>query len=175
MDKSGLKKEWIALGVAAVISAVLLLAAVGKFLHPAKYFEGLDRWISVLEVLLLLCILFFRKRLFLWLGAALLFSSWAGYALFWHCVDLPCGCMGSKLNIPTLFSISLDVLFLLVSLFLAYLLGARRHLFFCFVACIALGLFGFSAGNFVFRHYVFPKAPPLLPQALPDSASVIPK
>ncbi len=153
--KSLESKDSIVLFVAILMAAVLLVAAIGKFLHPSKYLKVLDQWISFFEILLLGSILFFRKRPHLWTSVALLFATWAGYALFWYCVRLPCGCMGTKLNIPTAFTLGLDILFVLLSLLMASLLGLKRAaLFLCVLFCLVFSLGGFAMGKWLFKSYV---------------------
>lgn len=117
--------EKIALYASLVIACVLAIAAFGKMFYPSEYLKTLDRWISVFEILLLFTIVIFRRRWQLWLTGSSIFAAWGGYALYWCCVKLPCACMGKMLNLPSAISISLDVIFFVASLGIAYLLGCR--------------------------------------------------
>ena len=152
-----LKLRWvaerIALCASVVISAVLAIAACGKMFYPSEYLTTLDRWISVFEVLFLLAIVFFRKRWQMWAAASMIFAGWGGYALYWFCIELPCACMGKMLNIPSAFSISFDVIFFVLSLAIAFLLGARmRWIYFCILAgCVAF-LMGYACADCVYKN-----------------------
>ena len=117
--------EKIALYASLAIGAVLFVAAWGKFFHPAELTQTLDRWESIFEILFLLAMIYFRRHWQMWLMAAVIFLTWGGYALYWYQRELPCGCMGAKLHIPTLYAIVLDLLFFAVSLAFAYLLKGR--------------------------------------------------
>jgi hypothetical protein len=117
--------EKMTLCASLAIGAVLFVAAWGKFFHPAELTQTLDRWESIFEILFLLAMIYFRRHWQMWLMAAVIFLTWGGYALYWYQRGLPCGCMGAKLHIPTLYAIVLDLLFFAVSLALAYLLKRR--------------------------------------------------
>ena len=145
----------IAFLVALCIAIVLATAAIGKFFYPTEFFKIFDQIISGVEVVFICIIFFFRKNWKTWVGASLLFSVWSGYALFWYCLKLPCGCMGSMLNIPTLLSITLDGLFFTSSLFMSYLLGANKQtLYLSFLVGLFLSLGGFALGEAVYRYFV---------------------
>ncbi len=117
-DNKTIKKA--SLYFSLTISAVLVLAAVGKILYPSEFLKTLDRWIGAFELLFVPAIIYFRKRWQMWTVAAVIFAAWGGYALYWHCLELPCSCMGASLHIPTKYSISFDALIFVGSLFLGY-------------------------------------------------------
>jgi hypothetical protein len=145
--------ERIALYASIAIALILAIAAFGKMFYPAEYLRTLDRSISVLEILFLLAIIFFRKRWEMWALASAIFASWGGYALYWYCIELPCACMGKMLNIPSAFSISFDAVFFALSLAIAFLLGARmKWIYFCILSgCIAF-LMGYSCADCVYKN-----------------------
>ena len=138
---------------ACLIAVVLLIAAAGKFFAPAPAFVHLDRSISLFEVVLAVLFVWFRKSVWMWIGAASLFALWGGYALFWYCVQLPCGCMGAKLALPSLFSLLFDGFFLLFSLFAVYFLGVKKGAL-CSLVCLSPLLAG---GGFVIAQGIFQK------------------
>lgn len=148
-------KKWASFA-AILLSIILCFTAIGKFLHPSFYLKGLDRFISGLELLFIFLIIFFRHRYLMWLFAALVFSLWSGYALFWYCIQLPCGCMGSKLPIPTIFFLCLDGLFLTLSFLFAYLLGGRLTMILGGVIASSLLIFGgYEIAQLLFKHLMF--------------------
>src|SRR5579871_6123821 len=89
----------IVLGLAIVIGIVLVIAAIGKMFFPLESLKIIDRSASVFEIVLLLLIFIFRNEWKLWWGAALVFSAWLGFALFWETLKLPCACMGDRKSV----------------------------------------------------------------------------
>lgn len=141
--------------VAFTIGVVLLIAAYGKFFYPLENLKVLDRWVSALEVFFIGVIFLFRKRVWLWLGTAAIFAAWCGYASFWCCLELPCNCMGALIDMPTALSISLDVLFLLLSFAMGRLLGAgRAQMFLAFLIACFMALAGYAFADWVYRSFV---------------------
>ena len=143
--------ERIALYSSIVIACVLAIAAFGKMFYPSEYLKTLDRWISAFEILLLFIIVIFRRRRQLWLTASSIFAAWGGYALYWCCVKLPCACMGKMLNIPSAISISLDAIFFVLSLCIAYLLGCRLRWIYLSLITGSLSILG----GYVFAGLVY--------------------
>lgn len=140
---------------ALAVAALLAVAAYGKYFYPAESLEPIECWVSLFEVLLLVAILIFRNQPTLWLFSAVIFGGWCGYALFWYFVELPCSCMGEMLKIPTGLSVSLDVVLIAMSLFLArYLLATGKAIYFSFLAALMASLVGYSFGDWVFKTFV---------------------
>ena len=137
--------ERIALFLAWMIGLILAIAAWGKFFYPAEYVKTLDQWASGFEVLFLLVIIYFRKSWQLWAASAVVFAGWCGYALSWCFLQLPCSCMGEMLNIPSAFSISLDLFFFTSSLIVSRLLGAMpRWIYLSVLSGLMAALIGYA-------------------------------
>lgn len=131
--------ERIALCTSLIIGTVLVVAALGKFFYPSELMKTLDRWVSVFEIIFIFTILYFRNRWQMWILAAAVFFAWGGYALYWYYLELPCGCMGAKLHIPTLYTILVDMLFFVAALTIAYLLRASSRWIWIGVATALIG------------------------------------
>jgi hypothetical protein len=150
--------ERAALISALLIGIVLAVAAWGKFFHPAEDLRSLDRWISGVEVLFLLALFFWRAHWPVWTGASILFAGWFGYALCGYCLELPCSCMGEQLNIPTAFSLTLDLLFFIVSLVLSYLLSTRSQwIYFGFLCALMAALVGYAFAGGIYASVLLDK------------------
>jgi len=149
-------RDGVILCVAVSIATVLLIAAIGKFLHPLESLDSFDRVVSLFEFALLGAILYFRRHWQLWFLTGSVFSAWCGFALFWYFLELPCSCMGTMVHIPTLYSIAADVVFFAVSLSLARLTGAKKEwLYLSILLGFFLTLAGFAFGEGVYRHYLW--------------------
>ena len=109
------------------ISAILLVAAYGKWFYPAEWLKPLDRVIGIFEFLFVGFLLYARRLYKAWALAAFIFASWGGYAYFWYQLSLPCHCMGELLRIPTGLSLGLDGLFWGIALSFIYGLGGGRR------------------------------------------------
>ena len=109
--------------VAIVIGLVLLVTACGKLFYPAPSLILLDRVVGGLELVLIFFLLAYRHSKRMWGIAALVFATWGGYAGFWACVKLPCGCMGELVHIPSGWSLAVDGVFVGASL---WLVGALK-------------------------------------------------
>ncbi len=145
----------ISLGFALCIASVLAITAFAKLLYPSEYLKTLDLWIGSFEGVFLAAILLFRKKWPLWVFSALVFALWSGYAFFWFRVKLPCGCMGSMLNIPTAFSIAVDVLFFSSCIGMGLLLGASRQWIYLSVLLgFILSMAGFAIAEWVYQGFV---------------------
>ena len=145
----------IALGFAIIIGIVLLIAAFGKMFYPLESLKIIDRFASVFEIVLLFLIFTFRNKWKIWWGAAVVFSAWLGFALFWETLKLPCACMGSVIRVPTLFSIVIDLLFFFSSLWVAYLLGARRKSIYLNLLCSVFScLLGFVFAQWAYHYFI---------------------
>ncbi len=154
MDQSSLRVK-ISLGLALCIAAVLAVTAYAKLLYPAEYLKTIDLWIGIFEGVLLAAILLFRKKWPLWMMASLVFALWGGYAFFWFCVQLPCGCMGAMLNIPSAFSIAVDVLFFSTCLGMSFLLGASRQwVYLNILLGLLFSMAGFAIAERVYQVFV---------------------
>ncbi len=141
----------LALVVSICIAITLLVAAASKFFYPSPKLKQLDQWVSLFEVGVVLFLLILRKRSWMWLLMACLFAAWAGYALYWFNLKLPCNCLGALIEFPSIFSFSLDILFFLVSLRMASLLGTTRSLLYLTVLLGCL----FSLTGYGFAEWVF--------------------
>lgn len=117
--------ERVALYVALFIGLIVAIAAWGKLLYPAEWLKTPDRLVGGFELIFLFALVGLRKYWMLWLASAAVFASWGGFAIYGYCLDLPCSCMGARLNIPTVLSISIDATFFVLSLAMAFLLGAK--------------------------------------------------
>lgn len=147
--------EGIALFCAVCIALVLLIAGMGKMLHPVEALESFDQIVSVLEFILLGMVLYFRNHFLTWMLCACIFSSWGGYAAFWYFLELPCSCMGTALQIPTILTLLMDVLFFSVSLCVASFLGAKRDILYsAFLVCLFLSLAGFAFAEQIYRYFI---------------------
>lgn len=130
-----------ALCAALFISLFLAIAAYGKLFHPAEKLQQLDTAVSALEIALIACLCAFCRRAWMWLLAAVIFGGWAGYAIYWCCLKLPCSCAGSLVAFPSIYALLLDILFFAISIFTAYSLGARPAILYsiiltAFLACL---------------------------------------
>ncbi len=143
------------LGFSLFVSCVLVMAACGKLFYPAEFVKNLDRWVGSFELIFILLILCSRNFFALWLFASYVFAAWGGYVLYWYFLKLPCHCMGAMLNIPTLLSILVDILFCALSLILAHLLGAKRKwIYLSALFCLmAMGI-GYFFGSYVYENVV---------------------
>ena len=141
------------------VASVVLFTAISSLGFVAGTLLFLPRnplpfWFSV-PVLLFLFAYSLAKRFTVlahfWLGAALMFAAWGGYALFWYGLKLPCHCMGMMFSIPSFFLIALDVLLFIISMVVGYLLGAKRqHLFLTLLLGVLLGFAGFAFAQWVY-------------------------
>ena len=145
----------VAFGVAIIIGLILVVAAYGKLFYPAEFLTTFERWVSVVELLFLGALFFFRKHWQMWVGAAIIFAAWCGYALFWYLLKLPCNCMGAMLSIPTAFLITLDFVLFASSLIVAYLLKAkRRYIYLSILSGLFAALIGFGLAEWIYRSFV---------------------
>jgi hypothetical protein len=132
------------------ISIFLAFAAYGKFFYPSEHMQQIDRWTSYFEIGFIVLLFIFHLESVMWLIAAPLFASWGGYATYWLCLKMPCGCLGTLIPLPSVFALSLDVLFLVVSCSAALLLGAARSLVYLsvLIGCLS-ALIGYAFADFV--------------------------
>ena len=140
------------MALAIIIAIVLALTALGKIFYPLDSLKILDRIVAVFEIFLLFLIFFLRNKWGVWLAAAIIFSAWMGFSLFWESLKLPCSCMGSMIRVPTFFSILLDLLFFFSSLMIAYLLNANRQWIYLsvlgsFLACLV----GYAFAEWIYQ------------------------
>lgn len=140
---------------AVIIASIFLLASYAKVFHPSAYIARLDFWVAIFELGLLTCLLIFRNRVVMWLITGSVFACWAGYALFWWRLDMPCGCLGSIIVLPLGASLIGNICFFAVSLEMARQLKAET------LALLGVGLGGvlfawggFSAADWVYNHLV---------------------
>lgn len=132
------------------ISIFLAVAAYGKFFYPSEHMQQIDRWTSYFEVSFILALFIFHLESLMWLIAAPLFASWAGYATYWICLKMPCGCLGTLISLPSVYALSLDLLFLVISCSAALFLGAARSLVYLSLLIGCLGaLIGYAFADFV--------------------------
>ncbi len=158
MIKRYLKRHWregLALLSSLIVALVLLVAAYGKIFYPAQALEGFDRTVGGLEFVFLVFLLLFRNTSLMWLFASVVFASWGGYALFWHLLSIPCGCMGGALHIPSAISLSIDGLFWVLSLTMARVTGStRRKLMGSLLIGIVAAVLGFFVAEIVHKHWM---------------------
>lgn len=148
-------RQHIALFLALLIAFVLSFAAWGKFFYPTEAVKSLDQWVSGFEVLFLLSIILFRKHWQLWMLSSAVFSGWCGYALYLFYLKLPCACMGKMLNIPTISSITIDLVFFTSSLSLAYLLGAGfKWIYLCILTGFMATLIGYAFAERIYLDFL---------------------
>lgn len=126
-------KNRIVLSVAILISCFLLLAIYGKMFHPSEKLKKLDYWVSFFEIFFIFSLFFWRLNWHMWLAAAVIFASFAGYSIFWYVIKLPCSCMGTLIPHVSPLSFFLDMLFFILSLSMAYLLQVKRFVLFFWV------------------------------------------
>ncbi len=145
----------MALGFALLIGLVLFITAYGKFFYPAASLRGVDRVVSLFEIILLISLVGFRRFGRVWLGSSVIFGAWAGYAWFWYTVKLPCGCMGELLYIPSSFSLAVDLLFIALSLMMAYLLKVKKGDLYKGGSCSAAAcVVGYFCAEAIYRYWV---------------------
>jgi hypothetical protein len=136
---------------ALFISLFLAIAAFGKIFYPVEKIKDLDAWTSVFEILLIGFLFTFRMRKAFWLGAAILFACWGGYAIYWCCLKLPCSCMGTMIALPSTYALCLDALFFVGSCAMAWMLGALRSVLYLILLCAFFGgLIGYAFAEWVF-------------------------
>jgi hypothetical protein len=142
-----------------LISSVLLVAAYGKFFYPLENLKIFDRGVSGLEILFVLGISLFRKKWWVWLGAAMIFAAWLGYAMYWSYLQLPCSCMGSMVEMPSGLSVSLDACFFIASLTMGFLLGAQRDSLYLTVLLSCLfALVGYALADWIYQELILKEA-----------------
>jgi hypothetical protein len=128
----------------------MAFAAYGKFFYPSEHMQQIDRWTSYFEIAFIVMLFLFRLESLMWLIAAPLFASWGGYATYWLCLKMPCGCWGTLIPLPSIYALGLDFLFLIASCGAALLLGAARSLVYLSVLIGALSaLIGYAFADFV--------------------------
>jgi hypothetical protein len=133
------------------LGAVLAVAAYGKIFYPTEVLKTLDRCVGSFEILFFLIVFYLRRHWQMWAAAAVVFGSWSGYALYWYRLKLPCLCMGEMLDIPTAFSVSLDLFFIAVCLFVSRLLGARGSWIYFSVLSICFALLaGYAFADWIY-------------------------
>lgn len=122
-------KEVIALAASILIALILIIAAFGKIFYSSPAHPMLDRGIGFFEILFSIALITYHRQALAWMGSTLVFSAFAGYALHWLIHGLPCDCMGKMVKIPTGFTFFLDLVFIALSFFLTYALGAPKKYF----------------------------------------------
>ncbi len=122
-------KEIVALIAAVIIAIVLLTAAFAKMFYPSAAHPWLDRIVAVFELIFVIALLYFNRKALMWTVSSLVFFLFSGYALHWMIHGLPCSCMGKLVKLPNGVSFTIDVIFVGVSLFLAYSLGLPKQRF----------------------------------------------
>jgi hypothetical protein len=134
------------------LSSFILIAACGKLLSPGERLPFMDYAISFFELILIGCLAAFRKWVDMWLVAGLIFATWGGYSLFWTWAVLPCSCMGTAITLPNGFTLMIDALFFILSISMAFLLGAnRRRLFLTGVNALIFFSAGFGFAEWIFH------------------------
>ena len=114
--------------------------------QPDAAFTGgvpLDFLIAAGEFALVVLILLAHRTRALWLLVALVFASFAGYALQRLLAELPCGCFGDLWQPPGAVSFGLDIAFVLGAFGIACLRRTPKPLL---LATLALALAGARAG-----------------------------
>jgi hypothetical protein len=150
-DRSYAAPRWVFFSSALFISIFLAIAAYGKFFYPAPQLQLLDRLTSLFEVGMIACLLTMHRRMWTWVGAAAVFASWGGYAIYWCCLKMPCSCIGSMVALPSLYALVLDIVFFGLSAALAFLLGLGKSALYLIVVCAFLfALFGYAFAEWVF-------------------------
>ena len=147
------KKQRLSFFAALFISIFLAAAAYGKFFHPVEKLKQLEVWTSYFEIILIFFLFIFHRRSAMWLAAAIIFASWGGYATYWFRLKLPCNCLGSVVSLPSGYALSLDILFIVLSCCMAFLLGAGRGV----IYFITLVIFLFSFIGYIFGEWAFYK------------------
>ena len=100
------KKIKVALTI--VITFLLSLALVFKFFYPIPAFKNFYTVVSLVELLMVILLLAFYTRWFVWAGLACVFSLWGGYCLYTTIFGLPCSCLGAALMLPRGVSLALN-------------------------------------------------------------------
>ena len=133
------------------IVLVLSLAVVGKLFYPNLFLIPLEISAALFEVVLIWTFITFYREWRLWSGAVLIFSAWAGYALFWKSANLPCSCLGSRVPMPGGISVALDGIFLNLCLFNLYTFGVRfKKVLVTALLGLVTGFWGFEFGREIF-------------------------
>lgn len=114
------------------------------------HMQQLDRYTSYFEIAFIGVLCFFHLHSAMWLIAAALFASWGGYATYWLCLKLPCGCVGTLIDLPSLYALSLDAAFFVISCSAALLLGVARSVLYLgvLIGCLC-ALIGYAFADFV--------------------------
>ena len=144
----------VVLYIALFISLFLSIAAYGKFFAPAEKIKELELLVSVFEVVLIVLLVVFRMHYVMWVIASLVFASWGGYATYWSCLKLPCNCIGTWIVLPSIFALSLDILFFILSCTVIFLLATTRNALYLTL----LGAMLFALVGYVFAEWVFVRA-----------------
>lgn len=146
-------KNSIVLSAAILISCFLLLAIYGKVFYPSERLKGLDRWVSLFEMFFIIALFLWRHNWRMWVATALVFSSWAGYSIFWYVVKLPCACMGTLIPRVSLLSFFVDLIFVVLSFSIVHLLQAKRSILYFWAL---FGVVFFLAG-YAFAEKIYQK------------------
>ncbi len=145
----------VALALALIIGIILLIAAYGKFFYPVEHLKYFDGWIGGLEIAFAIAIIWLRKNWWAWIAMGLMFAAWCGYATFWYYLKLPCHCMGTMVEISTKLSIIIDLAFLLLSLIMSFLLGARfRYLYLTLLIALLMFLAGDTFADWSYQKFI---------------------
>lgn len=148
-------KRWGVDVVALAMMMILGLAAYGKWFHPIEVLLIWERSIAVFEICFIIFLWRFRRQIRLWVFSALIFASWGGYATFWYQLELPCSCMGTALHIPTLYMISLDLLFVIASVCCAIEQGGSKKQILIVAGLLLISaIFGFFLAKQIYVGWV---------------------
>jgi len=146
------KIENISFSLALIISMVIFIAAYGKLFFSSDRLSTFELLIGLLEIALIIFLIFYRNSRQTWLLTAMIFSAWSGYSLFWSIVQLPCSCMGDSIYVPPIFFLSVDLLFFLASLYMAFVLGVnKKSLLLVIVNAMIFMSGGYALAQLIFK------------------------
>ncbi|MFM9956572.1 MAG: MauE/DoxX family redox-associated membrane protein [Phycisphaerales bacterium] len=158
--------------VALAASLVLQFAAVAKVLGPNPktfliqpgqygFTDGvlLDYVVAVSEFVIVLLLMAWHRRRFVWPLVAMMFAVFAGYSLYWTVRGEKCGCFGKLWEPPLGVTLGIDIAMVFLSLMIAGAMRVPKGL----IASVLVVCLGMGFGGYVMAEKL---APPKRTQAV---------
>ncbi len=126
------------------ISLLLLLAAIAKWVSPSGLPNHLDQYAAIVETIVAILLLFFRRHKVVWWLVLQMFALWLGYSLYWYITNQPCNCFGDVLELSAGITVGIDLCVIGISLWnLMYLGMALKKIVFNLVLATFLSIAGY--------------------------------
>lgn len=154
-----------------LIAGLLLFAVIAKWLYPLPQPWYLEKIALYIEIIIVILLPIFFRRVQTWVLTLMVFSLWTGYSFFWFINREPCGCFGALGEYSAGISLGLDCLMLVLSCINIIGLGGKTRTLLLSILCGGvLTIIGFWIGAFAF-HLTKTSSNPILP--IPAQASGI--